>query len=506
MRILPVIVLLFSVLTMSGFADDAVTTGWYYLNDLRRQAGLVRLERSDPLQAAAQKHSHYMQKHHTAGHDETEGTEDFYGKKSLDRALKAGYRSRMVSENLSAGQSDIKSSIDGLLAAIYHRFGFLSLDVDEIGIGVEGKYYTYDMGNMLLDQLCQRESYTGSDTVIYDVCKDENKKIKYQDYHNAKNHYKADTNAPSVILWPPVNGSPVPPAFYEETPDPLPDYGVSGYPVSVEFNDARFSSAPDPEKITLYLENDEGNQLEGIPFSGKEFMTKGNDPQKHLTAYQFALFPEKRLEWGHAYYATLGYGDEEFQWCFTTQSLADRGVDRVYRFDDGDAAERTVVSGTKYALYFVPQHSNDAFHGYSISKRYYDTAPTESIEFLDWNTLLFSIDGKEGDTITLTVRHDDGAEQTITLKVSGGDTADIPARATCGDAAGEGSIDPSGISDIEKEPDPDTGTSSDGRSDTSGISRGNSPAASSAGGYPSVMMFLMMVLGMIGLVRRVERG
>lgn len=514
MRTARMILFFFAVVVTFGRAE----TGLEHLNALRQEAGLHLLSSNAALEDSAHNHSHYLQVNNTSGHGEEEGKSGFTGAGPGDRAVSAGYYSRGILENVSSGQENVHRSIDGLMAAIYHRFAFLSLEKDEIGIGIEGKHYTFDMGSSLLNDLCQNHTYA-SGSYYYQVCEDRDKKIEVDDYRQAKNHYKTERSAPDFVLWPPDNGRPVPPAFYEETPDPLPDYEVSGYPVSVQINDARFS-APESDAVSMELEDAEGNALESITL-----MNKDNDPQKRFSAHQFALFPLHHMEWGAAYYATLTFDHNgtsySKRWCFTTQSLADRGADRVYRIDSNEDTTLQVVSGRTYALYFVPQDAEDVFHRYSY--RYSTDHP--SVDFLDWNTLLFSVTGDTGEWVELTVRNSD--DQVIKLVIADSDSAHEPARGSCtpsesndteapaednateptaeggsednttGYATGGGSIEPTGTVDVLPESQPDVGTPP---------TKESSPASSSAGGFPPAAIFLLMLLTMIRMIPRTARA
>ena len=456
---------LFSGVILTSTLALASSEGLEYLNHLREQAGLVTLNENSALQPSAQNHSHYLNINDTSGHYEDENADGFTGESPSDRAVYAGYYSTGIGENVSVGQKDVNQSIDGLLAAIYHRFSFLSLEKDEIGIGVEEEHYTFDMGNSLLNDLCQNHTYTDGD-YYYNVCADPDKKIESESYLDAREHYKTLASAPDIVMWPPAGGDHIPPAFYDETPDPLPDYDVSGYPISVEFNDAVFPDAP--TDLSLRLEDDTNTTVESIIL-----MDENNDPEGLFSDHQFALFPRQHLEWGRTYYPTLSYEGSSRRWCFATQSLSDFGAEKVYRIDSSDDITLKVVSGKKYALYFVPQDQEDIFNSYPSSS--HNTQPP-TIGFIDWNTLLFSVEGDNGESVELTVGNSSG--QTVTLVIDTNDQAEQPAHDRC-DAVN--TYDESA----------ETGTPSD-----------ETTQSSSAGGFPLTALFMMM-LAMAGMVRKV---
>lgn len=401
--------------------DSASPSALTYLNSLRKKAGLPAFTAQSYLRAAASNHSDYMLQHGAAeGHSETEGKSGFTGEHPSSRTLYAGYASKNVSENISTGDQDAAESIDGLFAAIYHRFGFLSLIHDEVGIGISNnhRYYTYDMGNSKLRKICSSDpSYNGYGSYYYGVCADESKRIEGSKYKRARDYMKS--SAPSLILWPAAKSRDIPPVFFQEIPDPLPDDSVTGYPVSVEFNDAKFATAPTVESFTL--SDSSGSELEILTIMDKE-----NDPNRRFNAYKYALFPEKRLEWGSAYNVELTYIYESRQytkaWCFQTRSLADK-AERFYRIEGDNDVRLNVVAGKRYAIYVVPNDTNDILGGarYSYSKE------RPQLDYIDRNTFLVSLTGSDGEYAKFRF----GNGQVVTLTIAGSDSADAPADERC---------------------------------------------------------------------------
>ncbi|WP_201352263.1 CAP domain-containing protein [Hydrogenimonas urashimensis] len=412
MRERPTVLILISMF-LAGCLE---ASGLDYLNRLRTDAGLFPLRQERHLDAAAQNHSDYMKRNNLSGHYEQKGDSGFTGVYPWDRTLHAGYESRLVGENVSAGHVTIEESIDSLFSAIYHRFGFLALTMDEIGIGSNGVFYTYDMGNHSLNLLCQNASFEGYGAYYTGVCRDENKKIGEEDYLSALESLKE--KVPRVVIWPAADAQDIPPVFYEEDPDPLPKHSVTGYPVSIEFNDKKFSETP---KLTHFsLQNESGAAMETLVL-----MSSNNDPNHEFSGYQFALFPKKRLEWGSIYYADVIYSavgsDFEKRWCFSTRSLAKR-AERFYRIENADAPTLDVVSGKAYAIYVVPKDTNDKLGSVS----YHYTAQT-SFDYIDSNTFLVTLKGTPGETAQLSFSNG----QKITLVIAQDDTAVAPTSATC---------------------------------------------------------------------------
>jgi len=358
-----------------------------YLNALRTKTGMPALSAQANLIASAQNHSAYMETNNVSGHYEDSTKTGFTGVTLSDRVAYAGYTSKTVGENVSYGTRTVQGSIDGLFSAIYHRFGFLSFSYDDIGIGISNNnlFYTYDLGS---------SNYTSV---------------------SANNK----SSSPDLILWPPSTGNDIPPVFYEESPDPLPSDGVTGYPVSVEFNKGTFTSAPTVSSFTLQDES-------GIQLSDLARMTAANDPAQHFDTYQFALFPEKRLEWGSRYQAEIIYNyngiQKSMNWCFTTRSLQNK-ADKFYRITNNADISLNVVSGKTYAIYVVPNDTNDKLGNVNYS--YTSDVPTFS--YIDSNTISIRITGATGRYVSFTCANG----QKITLTIATTDAATNPTIATC---------------------------------------------------------------------------
>lgn len=120
------------LVAMSGFSfyDDPLS----YINNVRAKSGLNYFAQNEILNTSALNHAKYVVANEAMSHDETPGKPNFTGENPSKRAFYAGYNA-VVRENLSYNSSDLKSAIDGLLSAIYHRFAFLDFASDEIGIG-----------------------------------------------------------------------------------------------------------------------------------------------------------------------------------------------------------------------------------------------------------------------------------------------------------------------------------------------------------------------------------
>ena len=351
-----------------------------YLNSIRASMQMQNLNENTQLQEAAQSHADYLVLNDEATHDEVEGHRNFTGVKPVHRAFYSGYMSTQVSENLSTKNYSARNSVDGLLSAIYHRFAFLSPGIDEIGIGVtqdkkqsSRSAFVYLMGNSESNRLCSEDNFIGSGKYIYGVCKDKTHRIKEKEYFHALNYYKKGN--PQIILYPYDGQEEVPPAFYEEIPDPLPDYSVSGFPISVEFNDYYYHKLK-MYSFKLYVED-------GDEVSNVRIMDKESDPHGSFTSKQYALFPLERLKFDTRYRVELAYElQEEIEtiiWYFHTQKPTE-----TFHSVTEKEQRLSIEAGRSHIIYFRPLHGHDTIKNIQF--------PSEvDIVFIDNNTIKLTL-------------------------------------------------------------------------------------------------------------------
>ncbi len=377
-----------------------VNDPYQYLNDLRSKSDLISFSKNTFLEQAAQNHAQYLNTNNASGHDESSGNSGFTGATSNERVAATGYKAA-VSENVSThSQGSFLESIDGLMSAIYHRFGFLSIDHNEVGIGSDqsnsnnNAAYVYNMGNSAINTLCSGSSFNGFGSSIYNVCSDGAFKIELSQYNKALS--SVGSQNPDIIKWPGDNAIDVPPVFFEEEPDPLAAYSVSGYPVSVEFNQYKFASAPQLTSFTLKNLTD-CSSVNLIQMSdSKYYMDKSNDPQSKFTEYQYAIFPQKRLEWATEYQVDIAYNDgtaKTLSWKFTTRDLGYK----VYTVTTTGTIINSVTSGETFILYLPPANGNDDNSAYSASR---PGTMQMDISFVDGNTLKVTVTGSGTAKIT----------------------------------------------------------------------------------------------------------
>ncbi|MDF1883567.1 chitobiase/beta-hexosaminidase C-terminal domain-containing protein [Sulfurimonas sp. SAG-AH-194-C21] len=395
---------LFSLIKLNLVADsfnnnEALT----YLNTLRNSAGLPSFTRNISLENASINHSNYLNEDGSISHYEPNTANSFYtGNTPNDRGIAAGYQALYYSENISSGQAGVRASLDDLMSAIYHRFGFLDLNIDEIGIGVNvNSIFTYNMGNSLLNALCNSSSYSGTGSYYYNVCADSSLKIEVSNYDN--NLYALADAAQDYTLWPPSGSIDIPPVFFEEIPDPLPNRSVSGYPISIEFNDRKYEGSNiDINSFKIY---DESN----TEVTNTLLMDSLNDPNGHHTALQFTLFPLDRLKWNHTYTIELSYTIDGIStsktWLFTTRNL---------NYDIFEITSNTetirVTSGDTYAFYFPPVDGSDIFNSVSYS---YSTASSPTVDIYDGNTLIITMNGLDSQKAIFNLTNG----KTLTLQI-----------------------------------------------------------------------------------------
>ena len=356
------------------------STAYAKLNDIRRKAGLVPLRRNKLLDKAAQAHADYLVANQKSSHFEHKGAPKFTGARPQDRAIYAGYPIRFVSENFSMQTCDPKASINGLFSAIYHRFSFLSPSIDEVGLGYAvdrrdklNGAFVYLMGNSRLARLCRIKSFLDSGRYYYNLCKHKAHRIGMKRFDRAQRSIKC--RAPAIIVYPYDRQSDVPPVFYDESPDPLPDSEVSGYPISVEFNDCYFRKV---SVVSFKLFEGDNHEVRNV-----RLIRRKNDPNKRFTAFQFALFPMRRLKFATHYRAEISYKAQgktnTLAWNFSTA----KPPFKLCRIADTERTLR-LKSAKSYTLYFPPRNAHDLL-------RHVRYPLGVGITFFDRNTLILSL-------------------------------------------------------------------------------------------------------------------
>ncbi len=369
---------LFFMFLLVSLEAKSEQEGLIYLNTMREKSGLIKLKTNKALHNAAASHAHYLIQHQRNGHYETKGTSAYTGSTPSQRVVKAGYPSTFVMENVSINTVGQKKSIDNLFSAIYHRLVFLNFDKDEIGLGVSSSKkkrqvkhaYVYNLGSSGIAELCSRP-FTLTRGVYYmtEICKQSSKMVPQLLFEETKNNVRRKNS--EIIVYPYAEQTDIWPAFYNESPDPLPGYAVSGFPLSVQFNPV-YHTHVRLQYFRLFDEN-------GQEIKETRILQYNNDPNHILTELEFVLMPLKRLEFDTKYTAVfegIANGTKVKKlWKFRTA----KPEGKLYRVS-GTKTTLAVRAGSSAILYMVPDSRKDILNSYR-------SRGGINASFLDQNTL-----------------------------------------------------------------------------------------------------------------------
>ena len=337
-----------------------------YLNKLRSKAGLIPFQSHKILTKASKNHANYLTNHLTFGHKEDKTFKDFTGLYASDRIQEVGFSAPQVIENVSANNKNYKESVDGLFAAIYHRMAFLDFRSDIIGIGISQNKthpshtaFVYDMSAKALEQLYKQKTIT------------QEKLTKAIESNKNKNH--------KMVTYPYDKQRDVPPAFFDELPDPLPNHRVSGYPISISFNSAIYKNT---KLLSFQLFN-----KEGVEISNTTILDAKRDPNQRLTNMDFVLFPLKRLAWNQHYFVKFrAIIDKKFvekKWSFHTRKF-NLPLHKVTKDNNSFSLNKE----ESCILYFPPTSKEDLLGNLGYPSNY-------DIEFIDKNTIKLTLLSKK---------------------------------------------------------------------------------------------------------------
>ena len=378
--------------------SDAVS----YLNEYRRGSGLSGLKQNQILSQAAKNHAEYSAQNEYMGHDETAGRAKFSGADPVSRAIAVGYKSRHILENI-AYKNDFKEAVDGLFSAIYHRFAFLNLSIDEVGYALASKdkfnAFVFEMGNSRLSAFCARgASDTGAGRFYTNVCADKNLKIKDAKFDNFIGSSKPFVKFPGSTA--------VTPYFSGEIPDPFPECKITANPVSIEFN----ANAGEVKFKDFEIFKD-GRKLQNL-----HVITSKNDVNSKFSKGQFAVFSREVFDFGAQYEAVFSYEQanaqstgaqvKQIKWSFKTKT-----PQNPY-FDARDGDVLGVDAGKTYEIFFRPKDCNDLMTRYVYKVSGFAEA---QIKQSGTNTLSVKLKGLAGDTLSITAG---GMSVKVRLKTS----------------------------------------------------------------------------------------
>ncbi|AQW81343.1 SCP-like extracellular protein [Campylobacter pinnipediorum subsp. pinnipediorum] len=369
-----------------------VFDGVDYINTIREDNGLGWFRANKNLEISATNHANHLLKNKdkisVSMHDEERNLDGFTGEDVSQRAMFAGYSSSYVVENISNNQINTRSSIDNLLSAIYHRFGFLNYSFNEIGFANvsfgDEKFYVYNMGNSYVNNICLKGGdFKNSGYYIDNVCKNNIYKIKQDSFKIA-----TIPKSPEYIKFPYKN--PALAYFSGEIPDPIPSCKIMGNPISIEFN-------PNIENIKMqsfkiFRDNKE--------IDDTVIITKQNDINHKFNKNQFALFSKKVFDFDKEYLAVFKYTqnnkDKEIRWSFKT--LTPRF--NYFSIKDGDILE--IYPDRFYDIFIKPRDCNDVFTSYSYKK---STLLDAYVRDIGVNMIRISLSGYKGDKITISTNN-----------------------------------------------------------------------------------------------------
>jgi len=368
-------------LLLVSLEANSEKAGLAYLNKIRENTGLIKFKNNKSLQKSANSHAKYLIQNQRNGHYEKKGKYSYTGTSPSKRVIKAGYSSTYVMENLSVNTTGYVKSIDNLFSAIYHRFVFLNLDKDEIGLGFHStkkkrkikRAYVYDIGSLGISELCKR-SFSMANGVYYmkNICKQSSKMIPKSLYEEKKDEVRRKNR--DIILYPYAGQTHVWPAFYNESPDPLPGYKVSGFPLSVQFNPIHYKNV---KLKSFRLYDAEEKEIKKI-----KILQQNNDHNHLLSKLEFALMPLHRLEFDTRYtvlFEAIADGSKvKKRWSFRTE----KPQETVYRITE-KKTKLTVPSASTSLLYIVPDSGKDILHSYrsrgGIKVSFLDYVPEETL-------------------------------------------------------------------------------------------------------------------------------
>ncbi|QCD53029.1 CAP domain-containing protein [Campylobacter sp. RM16192] len=363
-----------------------------YLNDYRRGSGLFALKFNENLSLASKNHAEYSVAHNHMGHDESSGLAKFTGSTPNERAKTAGYSSMHVLENI-AYKSDFITSIDGLFSAIYHRFAFLNLSVNEVGFdaarGDKFSAYVFLMGNSGLNNFCKRGvSDNGSGKFYTNACANKDIKVKDSRLEGFLKSTKQHVKFPDKV--------PVMPYFSGEIPDPFPECKITANPVSIEFNE----SLKDIKFVNFEIYKGE-EKLRNL-----KILDQKSDINRKFSSHQFAAFSREVFSFNTDYTAVFSYTEEgeskQIKWNFKTKTL------KYPYFEASDGYVLSVKPDMIYEIFFRPKDCNDLLTSYSYNS---SALLNSEVKQSGTNTLSVKLSGMEGDILT--------------IKTSGGDKVKV---------------------------------------------------------------------------------
>lgn len=218
------------------------------------------------------------------------------------------------------------------------------------------------------------------------------------------------TALPELVLWPPDGADDVPPAFFIEEPDPLPDRDVAGFPLSIQVNPGRVDDVV-LQALTLQRLGEAGSQ----PVAATRLLDRETDPNGLLSAFEFALFPLERLAWNARYRAvaelSLDGRPRRVEWTFATRRSRAPVVTVT-----GPSQRIVVDNGADYWLYLPPDETH-ALTVRSVRSQFRHGSRVD-MQVVDSNTLQVRLQAHRCDRVRL--QFDSGREVVLIPRACAG--------------------------------------------------------------------------------------
>ena len=306
-----IFLLLISIsLTYADTFKDAISK----INHIRASSGEAKLRYDARLRKAAYRHARYLGVNRANGHTEKQNYPEFSGTTPSNRIVASNYHTKAVVENISFGERSYSSSIETLMATIYHRHGFLDFRVDSIGAARAGRIrsvFVYDMSLSTLDKLCKSTFNTSDREYVYNICANPNKKISKSRFLNIIK--SIERKSKPIIVYPYPNQKSIPHKYRKERPNPIPYIPNAGYPISILFNPSYYNH--------IKLKSFTLKKVNGKYIKGK-ILTSKNDRYHKLSHNIFVFIPTSPLAKGTYEARFKGVADGRYidkKWRFSTK-------------------------------------------------------------------------------------------------------------------------------------------------------------------------------------------
>ncbi len=228
-----------------ALSNNIATDGFNWFNYRRSQIGLSPLARNGLIDSAAVGHSSYLNLNNTVAHEQVLGKPGFTGVTLGDRLAKAGYVVTSLQGEVIAGASNTSGFYlaEELVTAIYHRFVIFEPLFREGGAGaaVSGAGYAYFTTDLA-----------------------------------GNRNYGPGLPVAQIVTYPFSGQQKVAASFSSdnETPDPVPNQDVVGYPISVHANYGT------PVSVTAFSVRQRGAGAD----LAVRLLTSGNDAHTPVSA------------------------------------------------------------------------------------------------------------------------------------------------------------------------------------------------------------------------------